>query len=379
MVAAAGYQDDVDNFSFDGRTTPIVAATNYIGHEEPPMTDGRAPIAVHEIALGSTTARVLHKHIGDDVILRNNTDSKVRVRLRVVGIAVVNDPITNQSGAGDGVVVTPGLVAETLGPGNISQSIVIKLDPRRDRAAAIESVRRDFSGSIREATPQVDVRNLGHLRAVPWLISALIAILALATLVHALVTIVARNRTNLAVLAALGLTRGQRRAVGCVRERGTRVRGDRRRDSLRADRRERDLAGRDPTERLARTPGRGVVDARCRADRRARDRGCRRAPGGARNIADDPERATPGRVSRPASERDDVAGAGRALAGSTSSQTSRSASGAVVLDHVDPALDDRREALPRVAEPAVELLAAPVAGALVDLVGREEEGRLRDR
>ena len=214
VVAAAGYQDDVDNFSFDGRTTPIVAATNYIGHEEPPMTDGRAPIAVHEVALGSTTARVLHKHIGDDVVLRNNSDSKVRVRLRVVGIAVVNDPITNQSGAGDGVVVRPGLVTETLGPGNIPQSIVIKLDPRRDRAAAIESVRRDFPGSIREATPQVDVRNLGHLRAVPWLISALIAILALATLVHALVTIVARNRTNLAVLAALGLTRGQRRAVG---------------------------------------------------------------------------------------------------------------------------------------------------------------------
>jgi hypothetical protein len=214
VVAAAGYQDDVDNFSFDGRTTPIVAATNYIGHEEPPTTDGRAPLAVHEIALGSTTARVLNKHIGDDVILRNNNDSKVRIRLRVVGIAVVNDPITSQSGAGDGVVVTPRLVAETAGPGNIPQSIVIKLDPQRDRAAAIESVRGDFSGSIRRATPQVDVRNLGHLRAVPWLISALIAILALATLVHALVTIVARNRTNLAVLAALGLTRGQRRAVG---------------------------------------------------------------------------------------------------------------------------------------------------------------------
>jgi hypothetical protein len=214
VVAAAGYQDDVDNFSFDGRTTPFVAATNYIGHEDPPTTDGRAPVAIHEVALGSTTARALHKHIGDEVILRSNDDSRVRVRLRVVGIAVINDPITNQSGAGDGAVVTPRLIAETAGPGNVPQSIVIKLDPRRDRDAAIESVRRDFSGSIREATPQVDVRNLGHLRAVPWLISALIAILALATLVHALVIIVGRNRTNLAVLAALGLTRGQRRAVG---------------------------------------------------------------------------------------------------------------------------------------------------------------------
>jgi hypothetical protein len=214
VVAAAGYDDDVDNFSFDGRTTPVVAATNYIGHEEPPTTDGRAPIAVHEVALGASTARLLHKHIGDNVILRNNDNPRVREHLRVVGIAVVNDPITNQFGAGEGVVVTPRLLAETAEPASVPQSVVIKLDPTRDRAAAIESVRRDFSGSIREATPQVDVRNIGHLRAVPWLISALIAILALATLVHALVTIVARNRTNLAVLAALGLTRGQRRAVG---------------------------------------------------------------------------------------------------------------------------------------------------------------------
>ena len=50
---------------------------------------------------------------------------------------------------------------------------------------AIESVRRDFSGSIRAVGPQVDVRNLGHLRAVPWLISTLIAVVALATLIHA--------------------------------------------------------------------------------------------------------------------------------------------------------------------------------------------------
>ncbi len=59
----------------------------------------------------------------------------------------------------------------------------------------------------------MDARNLRHLHAVPWLIAALIAILALATVVHALVTMLGRNRTTLAVLAALGFTRGQRRGV----------------------------------------------------------------------------------------------------------------------------------------------------------------------
>ena len=144
-------------------------------------------------------------------------------------------------------------------------------------------MRRDFSGSIREATPQVDVRNLGHLRAVPWLISALIAILALATLIHALVTIVARNRTNLAVLAALGLTRGQRRAVGVFASAALvfvgivvaipfgLIVGN--------------LIWRAVTRQngLPHALGRGVVDARRRADRRARNRSRRRTRRGARN------------------------------------------------------------------------------------------------
>jgi putative ABC transport system permease protein len=46
--------------------------------------------------------------------------------------------------------------------------------------------------------------------------ATLVAILALATLVHALVTMLARNRTTLAVLAALGFTRRQRRGVAVV-------------------------------------------------------------------------------------------------------------------------------------------------------------------
>jgi predicted lysophospholipase L1 biosynthesis ABC-type transport system permease subunit len=136
------------------------------------------------------------------------------VRAHVVGIVVINDPITSQSGAGEGAYLTQPLMLKIVGHGLVPQSIVIKVDPHLDRATAIESVRRDFSGSIREATPQVDLRNLGHMRSVPWLISALVALLALATLIHALVLMLTRNRKNLAVLAALGFTRGQRRGVG---------------------------------------------------------------------------------------------------------------------------------------------------------------------
>ena len=92
------------------------------------------------------------------------------------------------------------------GPGGVPQSIVLRLDPGLDRAAAIESVRRDFPGSIREATPQTDVLNLGRLRLVPWLIVGFVIALALVAIVTSLISMVQSERSRLAIAAALGLT-----------------------------------------------------------------------------------------------------------------------------------------------------------------------------
>jgi hypothetical protein len=211
VIAAAGYQDEPDIATIDGHKTRLVASVNYVGERHPVVAAGRAPGAVDEIALGDTTAATLHKRIGDEVTVKSE---RYRRRLRVVGIVVISDPISSQRRAGDGAYVTRPLLANIAGPGTVAQSIVVALDPKIDRARAIESVRRDFYGSIRKPAPQVDLRNLGHMRTVPWLIAALIALLALATLIHALVLMLSRNRTTVAVLAALGFTRRQRRAVG---------------------------------------------------------------------------------------------------------------------------------------------------------------------
>jgi ABC-type lipoprotein release transport system permease subunit len=215
VAAAAGFYEQTDAAKVDGQSTVVLALRDYISHRDPVMAAGRAPSDDSEVALGRETARKIHKGIGDEVNVSWGTEKGPEVaHLRVVGILVVNDPISSQAGAGSGIFVTPPVFAAINGPNRVAQSVVIKLDPRHDRAAAIESVRRDFSGSIREAIPPVDARNLGHLRAVPWLIAGLIGILALATLIHALVTMLSRNRTTLAVLAALGFTRAQRRGVG---------------------------------------------------------------------------------------------------------------------------------------------------------------------
>jgi predicted lysophospholipase L1 biosynthesis ABC-type transport system permease subunit len=210
--AAAGYLEQADVAAVDGSSTRILALQRYVGHRGPVMARGRAPTSDSEVALGRATARRIHKSVGDQVTVVSSDDTKLR--LRVVGIVVVNDPVSPQASAGDGAFIRPSVYDALAGPGSIPQSIVIRLDPHRDRAAAIESVRRDFAGSIREVTPQVGARDLGRLRTVPWLIAGLIALLALATFVHALVTVLGRNRTTLAVLAVLGFRRRQRRRVG---------------------------------------------------------------------------------------------------------------------------------------------------------------------
>jgi ABC-type lipoprotein release transport system permease subunit len=94
--------------------------------------------------------------------------------------------------------------------------VASSIDPRADRAAAVRALQRDFPGSIRRVRPSSDVQDVGHLHAVPWLIAALIGALALATLVHALATMLGRHRSTLAVASAMGFTRGQRRQVGVL-------------------------------------------------------------------------------------------------------------------------------------------------------------------
>jgi putative ABC transport system permease protein len=216
VIEAAAYADATDfTLSIDGLPSLLVAADPVIGHPAPVITSGREPVDDQEIALGRSTARKIHKGIGDTVTVSDDGGNQLSLELRVVGITIISDPVTSPSAAGDGAFVRLAVLSE-LQYAEIPQSIVVRLDPSVDRAAAIESVREDFPGSIRGVVPQADTQNLARLRTVPWLIVTLVSLLAAATLVHSLFTLLSRRRGDLAVLAALGLRRGQRREIGVV-------------------------------------------------------------------------------------------------------------------------------------------------------------------
>ena len=218
MVAgAAGFLEDPKTAVLNGVTVPFVALDPVVGR--PPiaaMASGQAPATADEVALGAATARRLHKGIGDTITVTVSAGrhSNFSETVHVTGIAVLNNPVRPASNAGEGVLVSPDLARRLSGGKLVAQSVVIRFAPAADRQAAGDSVVSDFGGSTRPASPPADLRSLERLRFVPWLMAALVGVLALASLVYALVTLLQRHASDLAVLAALGMTKRQLRAVG---------------------------------------------------------------------------------------------------------------------------------------------------------------------
>jgi ABC-type lipoprotein release transport system permease subunit len=88
-------------------------------------------------------------------------------------------------------------------------SFLVRLDPGSDRQRAVQQLERDFPNTVVFPLKQPDLTDLERVGYLPGLLAGLVALLALGTLTHALVTSVRRRRRDLAMLKTLGLTRGQ--------------------------------------------------------------------------------------------------------------------------------------------------------------------------
>jgi hypothetical protein len=213
VATEAGIVEQDEAATVNGHPAPLMAFVRYKGDPQPVIADGRAPSAPDEIALGRDLMRVADVHIGDSVDVAPTEGSTEKSRtMTVTGEVVLENPITPSMGAGDGAVVSPEVMA-SLTPSSVAQSIVVAFAPGVDRDEAIDRLASVYPGSIHLVAPQEDLRNLQRLHAVPWAIAGLLALLALATLVHALVTMVSTNRRSLAMLTVLGAHRTMRSRV----------------------------------------------------------------------------------------------------------------------------------------------------------------------
>jgi hypothetical protein len=204
----------------DRSLLPFVYEPGAIG---PTMLEGSAPDAPDEIALGSQLARALDVAIGDEVAVTLGGDESQRggqppptVDLRVVGTTVVPAFFFQQVPPGEGAALTMQTLYENI-PDELREGtplivryldgvdIHAKLGALRDRLPFV------FAFQVRQ--PGSDLISLVRVEDLPVGLAGLLAFMAVATLVHALVTSVRRRRRDLAVLKTIGFVGRQIRGA----------------------------------------------------------------------------------------------------------------------------------------------------------------------
>jgi hypothetical protein len=155
-----------------------------------------------------------------EVVLDQAEGSPTPVRMRVVGTVIVppNPFLATRQGEGAAVAL-PGFLrldpsaAEQLG----SLPFLVRFAPGVSRDAGLAAVVNDVQGLARPFIVAAErpgiVTSLARIANVPVLLSGLLALLAVGTLAHTLVSSIRRRRRDLAILKTLGFVRPQLRGT----------------------------------------------------------------------------------------------------------------------------------------------------------------------
>jgi hypothetical protein len=200
----------------EGRELMVLATDPVEGSIAATVVNGRAPAAPDEIVVGRTTMGESGISIGERVRVRYlgtfngeaAEEAPVR-RLRVVGEAVL--PEQSDIGLDDaGAMTYEGLLALTSGDERPARNFfpvrfVDGVDPERAFARLTRSVDL-YTVPTQRPT---DLVNFGRVDALPILGAGMVTLIAVAMLVHLLLSSVRRRRRELALLKTLGFTTRQ--------------------------------------------------------------------------------------------------------------------------------------------------------------------------
>jgi predicted lysophospholipase L1 biosynthesis ABC-type transport system permease subunit len=176
------------------------------------VVDGRLPRTTDEVALGGATMDALGLEIGDTARAQGHD-------LLVVGESVL--PRFQTLGGADEAALNRGAVLTLHGiasrsPDFHTRSYLVRLrdgvSPEAGTKALRTAIPETFAFNIERVDAPEDIEALANVTNTPIVLAAVLGVLALATLAHALVTSVRRRRRDLAILVALGFTRRQLRA-----------------------------------------------------------------------------------------------------------------------------------------------------------------------
>ena len=305
----------------------------------PPILSGHAVTADNQIVFGSDTLALLHKHLGDTVVVTVGTPASAPFYIPPTSLVIVGtttlpaigypDFISEHASMGTGLVVSTGIEPAELKQAqtnpdpelNGPKRILVRLrdsvtadagraDMQRIADAANAELKADPNGpgvdgvfvfSVQRPAEIVNYRSMG---ATPALLAGGLALGAITALGLTLATSVRRRRRDLALLKTLGFTRRQLAAAVAWQASVAALRRHRRRHAPRHRARALALDPVRPPDRRGSAPDRAArVDGpRCRRRARARQprrRAARTQRGPNADCAGAPRRLSVGVLARP--------------------------------------------------------------------------------
>jgi putative ABC transport system permease protein len=169
------------------------------------------PTADDEIALGPKTLRRIRKSIG--AVVAVSVVGVAPKPFRIVGRMII-PTVGHTANLGEGSFVTPGAVSfffPEFALSSLRDEFGVRFRAGLHAEAARARLQTDLGATSGEVSPPAtpgDLLNFGRSKNLPLILAGLLALLALATLAHALVTSINRRRRDLAICKTLGFTRG---------------------------------------------------------------------------------------------------------------------------------------------------------------------------
>jgi ABC-type lipoprotein release transport system permease subunit len=181
------------------------------------LSAGRLPHSAAEIVLAPESAAALHAGVGDDVSLVGTTGTPRSMAVSGLGLVPAGSHCATCSHASGAWVTDSGF--DALFRTFQFHGAFVAVRPGADPAVVAERLQRDLAVvggppvAFAPPYPPFAVAEIRQVRPFPVALGAFLALLALAAVGHAVTTGVRHRRSDLAVLRALGMTRGQTRAI----------------------------------------------------------------------------------------------------------------------------------------------------------------------
>jgi predicted lysophospholipase L1 biosynthesis ABC-type transport system permease subunit len=175
------------------------------GSTPPTVVEGRAANAPNEIMVGTRTLEDLHRRVGDEI---NVSTGGRPARLRVVGRGVLPE-FAGSARLGEGAAMTYDGARRIIGNQAVADVILVRARPGPTGEKLLAELSRTRIGNVYLPAKPSDLVDLGRVGGLPSVIAALLAVMAIATLAHALFSAARRRRRELAILKVLGFRRRQ--------------------------------------------------------------------------------------------------------------------------------------------------------------------------